>query len=1341
MSGARKRQGMNWKKAAAWIASAIGGAIVTVILLVLFGAFLIQRNTFLHRYLLAKMVQIGEKSAGTEIAIGDYSIRWFPLQIALRDVIVRGREDAPAPPLASLPRVQIGVSWRQLLLKKIEITELILDRPAVYLAMDQSGKSNLPARPASQQPSSSKLQIVIEHAAVREGDLRYADLPRKIDVNLPDLRLDVNQRAADRYSGAVGYGRGEIIADGRSPLYQSAEINFTATDSGINFESVHVATDASQLNASGSMRGYSSPAVLADYQLMLSASELHRELPAVPLSRGEIDLAGSLSYRAAAGALLQALKTSGRVSTPALQASLPDLKLNGKRLSNRDLSLRSLSANYSLEGGNLQVRALRTEAIGGVVRAEFSAQRLMAVPAYQLSVSGEGLSLEQIERIAQTGVAPFRGTANLQASAHWTSTIKNAVARADAAITASIDSVQSVPNPAGQVLPQSLPLNADLHVAYDAPHSTLTVTNSSVASSGTTITATGTVNAHSSLSVHARSIDLRETDLLIVSVRRILNANGQTSSAGSTPLDLRGTASIDAQVEGQIQDPRISGHLEADALEIRQASWPRIQADFDVSASSVTLRNGLAETANRGRLNFALATSLQHWSYSAENSIAAQLQASQIPAADLEQLTGISAPVSGTFSGNVSIRGPIDNPMGEASLELRDASLWGEPVRSLVTQLRAADKTISAQFTIAAPAGTISGEGQFDVPGNKYRISIGHSVLNLGQVHYFASRGSIEGTLGIEAHGQGTLKAPQLDLTLDGEQLNFRNTPLGSMSVQLHIADRQANFDLTSNIEGGQIHATGNAGLVSPYLVHGNFQLHSPEFGLLLATYMRSAPADLRGTADVRGEIDGPLADPQEVKADVELSTLDLAYQNLTLASAGSVRLNYADRVLTISQAELKGTGTDFKFGGTLPLAGSAPLNITSTGSIDLHLLNVLGANTQASGTVQIDVTAQGALKQPQIGGTIEITNAAFASDVAPVGVDNVNARMALKNNRLTVENLSGQMGGGTFSVSGFASYAPVSFSLQVSGKSVRIRYPQGTRAQLDADLTLGGTPAGSLLNGRVTIDQLSFTPDFDLANFVAQFNSSGVSVPSPWEQNTRLNVAVASSDVLALSSSQLSLQGSADLRVAGTVAAPVVLGRSTLTGGSIIFMHNVYQIQSGTIVFANPVRTEPTLNLYVTTTVESYDITLNFLGPLDRLRTNYTSDPALPPVDIIHLLAFGTTTEEAAATATPASLGAESLIANQLAGQVSNRLEKLTGISQLELDPSLGGNNSDPGARVAIQERVASNILFTFATDLTNTQNEVVQVKYQTKGRLSFTLTRDEYGSYALEIKTRKTF
>jgi translocation and assembly module TamB len=453
------------------------------------------------------------------------------------------------------------------------------------------------------------------------------------------------------------------------------------------------------------------------------------------------------------------------------------------------------------------------------------------------------------------------------------------------------------------------------------------------------------------------------------------------------------------------------------------------------------------------------------------------------------------------------------------------------------------------------------------------------------------------------------------------------------------------------------------------------------------------------------------------------------------------MRLSYADTLVTISQAELKGTGTDFKFGGTLPLRNTAPLSISASGLIDLKLLSVLGANTESSGTAKVDLVAKGTWKQPQVGGMIEVAGASFTSDATPIGFDKLNGRIAVANTRLTIESLSGQMSGGTFSASGFASYSPPSFSLQVNGKSVRVRYPQGTRAQVDADLTLVGTPAAAALNGRVTLNTLSFTQDFDLANFIGQFSASSPSVPSQWEENTRLNVAVASSDVLALSSSKLSLQGAADLRVEGTLANPVVLGRTTLSGGELFFMGNRYQVQSGTVIFSNRVHTEPTLNLFVTTVVQQYNLTLNFLGTLDRLHTNYTSDPALPPVDIINLLAFGKTTAQAAATATPASVGAQAVIANGLTSQVSGRIEKLAGISQLQIDPSLGGDNSNPGARVAIQQRLTSNILFTFATDLTNTQNEVVQVKYQTKGRLALSLTRDEFGSFAIEAKIRKKF
>ncbi len=1310
---------MNAKKIAAWA----GGAVALLIVFVVGAAYLIQHNTFLHRYVLAKMMDVGEKSSGARIAIRDFGIRWIPLRVTLDDVTVRGTEDNTARPLARLPHVEVGIEWGALLHKRVNLTELILDRPAVNLVVNDAGQSNLPARPTSSTGPSSNVQINVQHGAIRDGELRYNNLPQKIDADLADFHLDVNHSLLrDQYSGNLGYTKGQIHVAGYAPLRHDIQISFAATRSGIVFERIHVGTESSQLNAKGNMQGYSNPVIQAEYQALLSTTDLHRELTSVPLSEGEIELDGSVSYDGALGSGLEALKTSGRVSSKTFRASVYKT----------DLGVRSLGADYSLEGGTIRVSGLQAETLGGVLHAQFTGERLNATPRYQLSVSADSVSLGQAEQVAGAGSLPLRGTAHLRANAHWISSVQNMIAQGDGRISAVIPASNAAP----------LPLNADLHIGYDAPHSTLTVTKSTLSSNQTNIVATGTVSDHSALSIHGQTSDLHETEVLIATVQRVLNSAPNTTTSPAAPFNLHGSASLDAQIQGRIQAPRITGHAQADALEIGQAHWPHVQGDFDATASSVSVKNGLAQSANQGRLNFSLSTSLQQWSYSVNNPVTAQVQASQLPVADLEQLTGFSAPVSGMFSGNVSVRGTIDDPAGNGSLELRNASLWGEPVRSVTAQLHAAHKNFSATFSIAAPAGNIGGEGEFGASDRHYRISLNHSVVNLGQINYLSSRGySIAGTLGIDAHGQGTLAMPQLEVALAGNQLAFRNTPVGSMNAQLHIASQQVNFTLNSKVAGGQIDANGNAALTAPYIVHGGFEVHSLEFGPLLATYVPGVKRSFEGNTEVRGQIDGPLARPQDVKATVELSTLNLAYQDLKLASAGPVRLNYANSVVTISQAELKGTGTDFKLGGALPLAGSAPMNISTTGTIDLKLLTILGSDTQSSGTVKIDMSARGALKQPQIGGTIALAGVSFTNDAYPLGLENVNAQIAVANNRLTIQNLAGRMGGGSFSVSGFASYAPASFSLQVNGKSIRIRYPEGTRAQVDSNLTLIGSPSSSALNGRVTIDSLSFTPAFDLANFIGQLSSSSPSIPSPWEQNMKLDVAVASSDVLALSSSQLSLQGSADLRVVGTLSNPVVLGRTTLSGGSLIFMGNVYQVQSGTVVFANPVKTEPTLNIYVTTLVQDYNITLNFIGPLDRLRTNYTSDPALPPVNIIYLLAFGKTTAPSAATATPASVGAESVIANGLSSQVTNRLEKLTGISQLQIDPSLSGNNSNPGARVAIQQRVTSNILFTFATDLTNTQNEVVQLKYQTRGRLSLSLTRDEYGSYAIELKTRKTF
>jgi translocation and assembly module TamB len=236
-----------------------------------------------------------------------------------------------------------------------------------------------------------------------------------------------------------------------------------------------------------------------------------------------------------------------------------------------------------------------------------------------------------------------------------------------------------------------------------------------------------------------------------------------------------------------------------------------------------------------------------------------------------------------------------------------------------------------------------------------------------------------------------------------------------------------------------------------------------------------------------------------------------------------------------------------------------------------------------------------------------------------------------------------------------------------------------------------------------------------------------------------KLDIAVQTSRDLNLASSAVSLQGSANLRVVGTAADPVIVGRTEFTAGDIFLMNKRYQIERGIIEFSNPNRTEPVLNVLLTTTISQYNLSLTFLGPLDKMQTTYVSDPTLPTADIINLIARGQTTQQAAAS--PSSLGASSLLAQGAASQVSSGVQKLAGLSSLSIDPTLGGNNSDPAARIAMQKRVTNNFLFTFATDVTSTQREIIQGEYKFNKRWSASVTRDENGGFAVDGKYHKRY
>ena len=500
-----------------------------------------------------------------------------------------------------------------------------------------------------------------------------------------------------------------------------------------------------------------------------------------------------------------------------------------------------------------------------------------------------------------------------------------------------------------------------------------------------------------------------------------------------------------------------------------------------------------------------------------------------------------------------------------------------------------------------------------------------------------------------------------------------------------------------------------------------------------MAAYAPSAAQGFQGQTELHATLKGPLKERSKIEAHLSIPTLKATYNSLEIGIAQPIRADYADSVVTLQPAEIRGTETSLRAEGRIPIGGNSAPTLTAQGSINLRILKIFAPDLNSSGVLALDVRSSG----QDINGQLNLQNVSIIPADAPLGIDKLNGTVDISNDRLQLSTMTAQIGGGPVSLGGSITYRPnVEFNLALQGKSMRLRYPDGLRSLLDANLTFSGSTQASVLSGRVLIDNLSFTQDFDLSKFADQFSTGNTLSQPGFADTIRLAINAQSQQALNAVSSQISFAGQVALQVGGTAANPVITGRTTLTSGELFYRNVRYQLQRGVITFDNPNETHPVLNVSVTTTVEQYNLTLTMRGPLDKLTTAYVSDPPLATADVINLVARGKTTGESAAN----SQSTDSMIASQVAGQVAGSVQKLAGLSGLEIDPTLGGSQN-PSARVAIQQRLTKNLLFSFSTDVSQPGSEIVQGEYQINNRWSVTVQRDQLGGVAVDGRYHKKF
>ena len=1304
---------MQWRRIIGWTL-----AIVAMLIAVaLVGGLLFLRTASFQRLAIRTIVKDVDQATGSRTDIRHFDFKLSTFTAHLHDITVHGSEGADQPPLLHVDELTVGLKIQSILRRKVSLRELFIEHPVAYVRINREGKRNLPQPPQRQSSGNMNVfELAAGHMLLTNGQINYNDASIPLDADLFDLKTEIHFEPLEtRYRGTISYDSGRVRY-GTEPVFpHSLDARFSATPARFSLESALLKVGSSSLSLHADITNYSNPAMDGRYDVRINTRDFSSVLhPAA--SDGDISLSGALHYQSGDGQpLLRGLSVDGQISSDALTASLPERRLN----------IRRLQGYYKLANGTLQAHGVNFETLGGRISADAEIKNLdSALSETRVQASLQGVSLQEAQhvlRMAEVKRVRLLSTLVGNVNASWTGSFNNVRARADLALKpAAARDTAAASN--------AIPLDGSIHATYDGSKNILTFRETSLHIPSTTIAVQGEVGNRSNLQIQASTVDLHQLMMLLSAAR-----------GGSPPtLDISGAGSLQARVRGSLQSPQFSGQFNAQNLHLQGSAWSSAKFSIEADSSGVSLRNALLISAHQGEASVSGKVGLQHWSYLPANPIAVNLSIQHMSVTGLQRLANVDYPVSGDLSAEITLHGSQLKPTGTGSLTINNARAYDEPIQHLKAEFHADRSSLTSTFNLNLPAGSANGSVSYTPRSKAYVVRLNAPSLALQKLQTVQAKNlGISGTVTITASGAGTLDNPQLTAAVELPQLHLRDKSISQIKAQLHVANKRAELSLDSQVAQASLHSKVDVNLSGDYYTEAVIDTTRVPLDPLLAMYLTSLPEGFQGETELHATLKGPLRDKSRVEAHLTLPILKASYQSLEIGAASPIRMDYANSVITLQPAEFRGADTSLSVQGRIPLAGDAAPNLTAQGSIDVRILRIVDPDIQSSGTLLLDVHASGTAKEPQVQGQLHLQDVAISTPSAPLGVEKLNGTLDISNSSLQISSLEGQMGGGQVSVGGSIAYKPkLQFNVSLQSKSVRLRYPTGVRAVLDSNLVLSGTKDASTLNGRVLIDTLSFTPDFDLSKFSDRFNGSGIPAQPGLADNIKLAVGVQSKSNLSATSSQISVEGLVNLQVVGTAANPVIIGRTDLTSGEFFYRNVRYELQRGIITFDNPAETEPVLNVSVATTVEQYKLTLTLRGPFDKLTTSYTSDPPLATADIINLIANGQTTQEAAA----AGQSTDSMIASQVAGQVTGGIQHLAGISALQVDPLLGGNQN-PSARVAIQQRVTKNFLFTFSTDLSQPGSEIVQGDYRINKRWSMSVTRDEVGGVSVDGKYHTKF
>jgi len=840
------------------------------------------------------------------------------------------------------------------------------------------------------------------------------------------------------------------------------------------------------------------------------------------------------------------------------------------------------------------------------------------------------------------------------------------------------------------------------------------------------------------LSVHATGM-VGPAEGYQLALSAVSTDQGKTLSLFSG-FEISGSASVRGTVTGPLAMPRFDGQLDAGPVKVRGVPFRSVAGDITFKERVLSIANAdIAQGSSRYDFNGSVDFN------GPELVFQAKLDAFRSDVVSIVALFYERIPLELTATGELSFRGTGREFTGTGHLDLDAGVAYGESFDRGSLSVKLTTSRISfPHVQLEKKAGTVRGEGWIGFDGT-YDAHVESEGQDLSEVDHLKTL-SCSGPFVLDIRSWGSFSAPVVNAHAASERLSYKQVVLGAARIDLDI--KNAELTLAASTTDGSFSATGAWNLRTPYPWSLAASLRVKDFdpsALFTGSDLLAKTRVLvEGTAKARGKG----ADLSTIDGSAQIQKLAFSYGDLRIENDGAADIRLSSGRVEVHALTLAGLGTKLAVTGGTHIGKD--LDLAFAGDANLSLLRALFREVDHSdGTASVKLAVSDAWSNPDIAGELTVRNGQIKIRDIPQKFTALNGTINFTRDKVVTEALSGEVGGGTITVSGNAQLdgsALVDFSTKASIENVTVRYPAGLTATVGGVLYYDGDASTQTLSGEVLLRRARYEKRVEWKSMLVDFSRGFTQKKKTdigWIGETQIGVRFVGKENIVFESNLAKIPLDIDMVFQGTVNQPQVLGRVEARKGEVYFRKNVFKILHASVDFTDPNRINPTLDVQAETRVREYHIQLGVSGTADRAVVTFISEPPLTDSNILALLALGRKGEELKGKEANIGVGeATSFATGKFQDILESHARSLTGLDRFQVDPYISKTDTAVPRVTVGKELVQDKLFMTYSSNVGATYPEqVFRIEYILNRNMSLVGDRNELGNLGGDVKFRFEF